>query len=267
MASRFPVTSTPPSMTSQNSSMNARNLVPNQNTTLPGNASANAMFRFPPPPLPPNSKQFSSVPFDVPPPPLPQTMNMANSETEGRPGFSLQLSGRQQPEKNQQNPLTENAFQQNPSLVNPQRAPQVANYPKNPNQQHPQNSPLSGNIGSQMQGGIRNMYHNPPPTSFQQMAPGNERPHFGGPTNFGGPKPQAVPSQLQNTASQFHLLNQLLGMNAGMGMMNVRPMNMQGSMEQPGKKEDFPFVPPELLGALSQLAIQVSGYSGKFLKK
>jgi hypothetical protein len=193
-------------------------------------------------------------------------MNMANSEAEGKPGYPLQLPGRQQPEKNQQSLLSENTFQQNPSLMNPQRAPQVANYPKNPTQQHPQNNPLSGNIGNQMQGGIRNMYHNPPPTSFPQMAPGNERPHFGGHTNdrphFGGPKPQAVPPQLQNPASQFHLLNQLLGMNAGMGMMNVRPaLNMQSSMEQQGKKEEFPFVPPELLGALSQLAIQVSGQS------
>lgn len=100
------------------------------------------------------------------------------------------------------------------------------------------------------------MFPNPPPPSFQQMTPRNERPPFGGSERSpcGGTNPQPVPTQLQNSASQFHLLNQLL--NAGMGRMNVRPPIMQSSKEQSGKKEDFPFVPPELLGALSQLAIQ-----------
>lgn len=254
MTSRFPVTSNQPSMAPQNMPINVKNPGSSQNTALQGTAGSNAMFRFPPPPLPPNSKQFPSMTFDVPPPPLPQPMNMANAETESRTGFTHQLSSRHQPEKNQQSVMAENAFQQNPSLVNPQRASQGTNYPSNPNQQHTQSSPLTGNIGNQMQGGIRNIFQNPPPQGFQQMAPGNERPHFGGPANerspFGGLKPQTVPSQLQNT--QYQLLNQLLSMNAGIGRMNLR-----APMDQPGKKDDFTFVPPELLGALSQLAVQV----------
>lgn len=255
MTSRFPVTTNQPSMAPQNMPVNAKNPGSSQNTALQGTAGTNAMFRFPPPPLPPNSKQFPSMTFDVPPPPLPQPMNMSSAETESRTGFTHQMSSRHQPEKNQQNVMADNAFQQNPSLVNPQRAPQGTNYPSNSNQQHTQSSPLTGNIGNQMQGGVRNLFQNLPPQGFQQMAPGNERPHFGGPTNerspFGGLKPQTVPSQLQNTASQYQLLNQLLSMNAGMGRMNLR-----APMDQPGKKDDFPFVPPELLGALSQLAVQ-----------
>ncbi|XP_061183919.1 uncharacterized protein LOC133192081 [Saccostrea echinata] len=255
---RFPGISKTSSVTSKNTSINARNPIPSQSNTLSGNTTTSAMFRFPPPPFTPNSKQFSSVSFDVPPPPLPQTINMSNLEIAVRPGLSHQHSGHQHSEKNQQKPLEDNAFQQNSTLVNPQRASQMANYTNNPNQQHPKNSPHSGNIGNQMHGGIRNMFQNPPPPSFQQMTPRNERPPFGGTSNdrspFGGTNSQTVPSQIQNSASQFHLLNQLL--NAGIGRMNVRPLGMQSSMENSGKKEDLPFVPPELLGALSQLAIQ-----------
>ena len=265
MTSRFPITSNPPSVAPpQAMSVNAKIPGTSQNTALSGNVASSGMFRFPPPPLPPNSKPFPSMTFDVPPPPLPQQMNITNTETEHRSGFSHHLSGHQQAEKNQQNPNTESAFQQqNPSLVNPQRATAGTNFPNNhPSQQpHAQNSHHTGNSGNQMKGGVRKVYQNPPPQSFQQMAPGNERVHLGGSANdrssFGGIKPQTVPTQLQNTASQFHLLNQLLNMNANMGRMNLRPPGMQGSMEQPGKKEDFPFVPPELLGALSQLAVQV----------
>lgn len=265
MTSRFPITSNPPSVAPpQAMSVNAKIPGTSQNTALSGNVASSGMFRFPPPPLPPNSKQFPSMTFDVPPPPLPQQLNIANTETEHRSAFSHHLSGHQQAEKNQQNPNTESAFQQqNPSLVNPQRATAGTNFPNNhPSQQpHAQNSQHTGNSGNQMKGGGRKVYQNPPQQSFQQMAPGNERVHLGGSANdrlsFGGLKPQTVPTQLQNTASQFHLLNQLLNMNANMGRMNMRPPGMQGSMEQPGKKEDFPFVPPELLGALSQLAVQV----------